>query len=114
MRFLEEIRFSVFHLQTGIHGRPTADKNKERRKKEKKRETTEGQRVDKGWIEGGNDSRRASLVARNSTRAFLEFPAVWASPEIQILHAHFHGNGYMALVIVRRRGHWSLFRPFAR
>lgn len=76
MRFLEEIRFSVFHLQTGIHGRPTADENKERRKKEKKREATGGPRVDKGSIEGGNDSRRASLVAHNSTRAFLEFPAV--------------------------------------
>ncbi|CAL1684492.1 unnamed protein product [Lasius platythorax] len=67
-RFLEEIRFPVFlHLQTGIHGSVVLTRAWRR----------EGNRLVAG---GRQESGKllatgASLVARNSTRAFLEFPA---------------------------------------
>lgn len=77
-RFLEKIRCPLSHLQTGIHGRTSSRAGAALKGCARSANRQEA---------AGNGSRAASLVARNSTRAFLEFPAARAVPGIQILHA---------------------------
>lgn len=66
-KFVPPPLLPVFHLQTGMH-----DPSENKKRREGRRQVS--------W-RGGNDSRGASLVARNSTRAFHEFfqrsPHVW-------------------------------------